>query len=200
MHAALQRVIEEVIAPAATEVDRDGTFPRRQVEALQREGILGLTVPTAYGGGGKGLAEAEEVVREIGAVCGSTAMVVTMHFSAAAALVAADRGDVLAEIAAGRHLTTLAFSETGSRSHFWAPLGTAVSDAATDVRLNARKSWVTSAGEADSYVWSSLPAGGGRTDDALVRALRQRRARRHRIVRRSGIAGQRLTSGRCART
>src|SRR6185312_16729789 len=101
MHAALQRVIEEVIAPAAAEVDRDGTFPRPQVEALQREGILGLTVPASYGGGGKGLPEAEEVVREIGAVCGSTAMVVTMHFSASAALVAADRSDALAEIAAG---------------------------------------------------------------------------------------------------
>jgi isovaleryl-CoA dehydrogenase len=160
MHAALQRVIEEVIAPAAAKVDRDGTFPRPQVEALQREGILGLTVPASYGGGGKGLPEAEEVVREIGAVCGSTAMVVTMHFSASAALVAADRSDALAEIAAGRHLTTLAFSETGSRSHFWAPLGTAASDSADGtgtVRLNARKSWVTSAAEADSYVWSSLP-------------------------------------------
>lgn len=155
-HAVLQRVIEEVIAPAAVEVDRGGTFPRQQIEALQREGFLGLTVPATHGGGGQGLAEAEEVVREIGAACGSTAMVLAMHYSAAAALVAADRGDVLGEIAAGRHLTTLAFSEVGSRSHFWAPLGTAVSEGDA-VRLNAHKSWVTSAGEADSYVWSSLP-------------------------------------------
>ena len=80
-HAALQRVIEEDIAPVAAEVDRDGTFPRRQVEALQRQGILGLTVPTTYGGGGQGLAEAEAVVREIGAACGSTAMVVAMHYA-----------------------------------------------------------------------------------------------------------------------
>src|SRR5438034_7737119 len=28
----------------------------------------------------------------------------------------------LQEIAAGRHLSTLAFSEAGSRSHFWAPI------------------------------------------------------------------------------
>jgi alkylation response protein AidB-like acyl-CoA dehydrogenase len=50
----------------------------------------------------------------------------------------------------------LAFSESGSRSHFWAPLSTAVADG-DDVRLDARKSWVTAAGEADSYVWSSRP-------------------------------------------
>ena len=33
--------------------------------------------------------------------------------------------DVLKEIGAGRHLTTLAFSEAGLRSHFWAPVSRA---------------------------------------------------------------------------
>jgi alkylation response protein AidB-like acyl-CoA dehydrogenase len=59
-------------------------------------------------------------------------------------------------IAAGRHLTTLAFSEVGSRSHFWAPLSTATAKG-DEITLDAAKSWVTSAGEADSYVWSSRP-------------------------------------------
>ena len=63
---------------------------------------------------------------------------------------------MLTEIAAGRHLSTLAFSEFGSRSHFWAPVSTATREGG-DVRLDARKSWVTAAGEADSYVWSSKP-------------------------------------------
>ena len=47
--------------------------------------------------------------------------------------------DTLTAIAAGRHLSTLAFSESGSRSHFWAPLSTAAADG-DDVRLDARKS------------------------------------------------------------
>jgi len=54
-------------------------------------------------------------------------------------------------------VSTLAFSEKGSRSHFWAPLSTATVDG-DSVVLDANKSWVTGAGEADSYVWSSLPA------------------------------------------
>jgi len=33
-----------------------------------------------------------------------------------------DRDDLLRAIAAGRHLTTLALSERGSRSQFWAPV------------------------------------------------------------------------------
>jgi alkylation response protein AidB-like acyl-CoA dehydrogenase len=157
---ALARVISEVIAPAAADVDRSGEFPRRQIVALGEEGLLSLTIPAELGGDGGGLRAAAHVVREIGAVCGSTAMIVTMHYSAVAALVAGGMKESLAQVAGGSQLATLAFSETGSRSHFWAPLGTATAGDDGDVRLDAAKSWVTSAGEAAIYVWSSRPLAG----------------------------------------
>jgi len=158
---ALLRVIDEVVAPRATEVDASGEFPRQQVRALGAAGLLALTVPADLGGGGAGLREAAEVIRELGSVCGSTAMVVTMHYAAVGALTAAGDKETLTAIAAGDHLSTLAFSEQGSRSHFWAPLSSAVPlDDGQTVRLEASKSWVTSAGEADSYVWSSQPLSG----------------------------------------
>jgi isovaleryl-CoA dehydrogenase len=164
-HDALLRVIEEVIAPAAASVDVSGSFPADQVGALAKAGLLALTVPAEFGGGGAGPRAAAEVVRELGAVCGSTAMVVTMHYAAVGALAAAGDKDTLTAVAAGSHLSTLAFSETGSRSHFWAPLSSAVAskggDGDTTVRLDASKSWVTSAGHADSYVWSSRPLAQG---------------------------------------
>jgi alkylation response protein AidB-like acyl-CoA dehydrogenase len=96
------------------------------------------------------------VVRRLGASCASTAMVVCMHYCATAAIERHGPEETRRSIAAGRHLSTLAFSEAGSRSHFWAPLSSATGDGA-DVRLDADKSWVTSAGEADSYVWTSRP-------------------------------------------
>src|SRR6185295_13433763 len=91
--------------------------------------------------------------------CGSTAMVVCMHYCASAVIEQHGPADVRAAIAAGKHLTTLAFSEPGSRSQFWASLGTATADGA-NVRLSGKKSFVTSAHHADSYVWSSRPLAG----------------------------------------
>src|SRR3984885_2818619 len=102
---ALKQVVDEVVAPGAASVDADGAFPRAQLDALGAAGILALTVPAEYGGGGAGLREAAMVARELGAVCGSTAMVVTMHYSATAALVAGGAKETLAEIGAGDHLS-----------------------------------------------------------------------------------------------
>jgi isovaleryl-CoA dehydrogenase len=161
---ALSKIICETVVPAAAEVDRTGSFPADGVSELAAAGILAITVPAEFGGGGLGLSAASDIVRQLSNACGSTAMIVTMHYAAAAVLLATGSADVLREIGAGKHLTTLAFSEAGSRSHFWAPVGTAVPDG-DEVLLDARKSWVTSASEASSYVWSSKPleAGGPMT-------------------------------------
>ena len=154
--SALARVIDDVVEPGAAAVDRDGSYPRAQLEALGEAGILGLASSPDVGGGGGDLAAAAFVVEQLARYCGSTAMVVMMHYSATAIIEAHGPRDVREAIASGRHVTTLAFSEAGSRSHFWAPLGTAAQQDGA-VRLDAQKSWVTAAGEADSYVWSSRP-------------------------------------------
>jgi isovaleryl-CoA dehydrogenase len=153
---ALDSVVEDTVAPHAAEVDRDGTFPRPAIDAIAKAGLLGLISSPEVGGHGLGMREAAQVVERLAAACGSTAMVVLMHYAATAVLEAYGPPDVRGAIAGGGHLSTLAFSESGSRSHFWAPVSTAtVSDG--DVSLDARKSWVTASGEADSYVWSSRP-------------------------------------------
>ncbi|MFA5883459.1 MAG: acyl-CoA dehydrogenase family protein [Acidimicrobiia bacterium] len=159
---ALTRVIEDVVAPNAADVDRTGAFPRANLDALGEAGILGLCSATEVGGGGQGPRAAAEIVEGLATACASTAMIVMMHFSATAAIEAHGPEPVRREIAAGRHLSTLAFSEVGSRNHFWAPqsTATAANHDGVAVRLDAAKSWVTSAGEADSYVWSSRPLAG----------------------------------------
>jgi len=153
---ALERIVTDVIAPFAVELDRTAAFPTAAIRALGEAGLLGLLIPEANGGMGLGPDTAALVVERIAQVCGSTAMVVCMHYAGSAVLAAHGAEAVQRDVAAGRHLSTLAFSEAGSRSHFWAPLSTATSDG-EDVHLTAQKSWVTSASHADAYVWSSKP-------------------------------------------
>ena len=66
-----------------------------------------------------------------------------MHICAAATIAAAHNGagvvPTLKEIGAGRHLPTHAFSEAGSRSHFWAPVSRARRNAAC-VYITTKKS------------------------------------------------------------
>ncbi|MGE0142128.1 MAG: acyl-CoA dehydrogenase family protein [Planctomycetota bacterium] len=150
------REVALVCSEHALRVDQEAVFPRATVDAAKKAGLLGLLSSTEVGGKGGSLRDAAEVVETLAAACGSSAMVITMHYAGTAVVEAfGDRGSREA-IARGEHLTTLAFSEAGSRSHFWAPVSSARNDGG-EVLLDANKSWVTSANAAHSFVWSSRP-------------------------------------------
>jgi alkylation response protein AidB-like acyl-CoA dehydrogenase len=164
-------IADRVLVPAARQNDKEGRFSTEAIDALGRAGLLGLTLPAGSGGSGLGPSTFAAVTARLAEADASVAMVYLMHVCAAATIAAARPGAAVAptlkEIAAGRHLSSLAFSEAGSRSHFWAPVSRARRNG-TGVRLSAKKSWVTSAGHAQSYVVSSLaPEGMGPTNSTL---------------------------------
>ena len=155
-HAATgARIAADVASPHAADVDAHARFPSESMRALADAGLYGLCLSREVGGKGEDMRAFAGVVEELAGACGSTAMVFVMHTAAAQAIATsanlADRDSILREIAAGRHLTTLAFSETGSRSQFWAPVSR-LEENDGHYLTSASKSWVTSAGHADSYV------------------------------------------------
>lgn len=155
----LSNIIGDILAPTAAATDKNASFPRAAVEALGKAGLLGLVSSKEVGGMGLGVGEAAKVVEALAQVCPSTAMVVTMHYCGTAVIEKDGALELRKEIAKGKHLTTLAWSEVGSRSHFWAPTGTARKEQGGYV-VDGKKTMVTSALEADSYVWSSKPVTG----------------------------------------
>ena len=166
-----REIADRVLAPAASQNDKQGRFSAEAVEALGKGGLLGLMLPTKFGGAALGPRTFAGVTAKLAEADASAAMVYLMHVCAAATIVAARSEPAVAktleEIAAGQILATLAFSEAGSRSHFWAPTSRATRNGAS-VKLTAKKSWVTSAGYAHCYVVSSLaPDGKGPTESTL---------------------------------
>ena len=104
-------------ASIATRRSRKTRSPR------SANGLLGLTVPKAHGGLGQGprtAAAAIDAVATLPVHCGPS------HAAASPATPPHRKTAPLLEAAAaGRHLSTLAFSEKGLRSHFWAPVSRA---------------------------------------------------------------------------
>jgi alkylation response protein AidB-like acyl-CoA dehydrogenase len=166
-------IASKMLAPSAGQNDKVGRFSTEAVEALGKSGLLGLLMPVDFDGSGLGPHTFAVVTATLAEADASVAMVYLMHVLGTATMLAARPSaaqalaPILREIGAGRHLSTLAFSEAGSRSHFWAPISRAHRNG-NGVRISAKKSWVTSAGHAHSYVVSALaPEGAGPTDSTL---------------------------------
>jgi len=166
-------IASQVLAPSAAQNDKAGRFSTEAVQSLGESGLLALLLPANFGGSGLGPRTFAAVTATLAEADASVAMVYLMHVLGTACLSAARPSatpaltPILQEIGAGRHLSTLGFSEAGSRSHFWAPISRAQRNG-NGVRISAKKSWVTSAGYAQSYVVSALaPDGAGPTDSTL---------------------------------
>jgi len=175
--------VRAVAAAHAADVDAKGRFPEEARAALVKEGLFGLCIDPALGGLGRGPGDFCAVVEDLATACGSSAMVYVMHVSAGAAILASktvgDRDALARAMAKGEHLTTLAFSENGSRSQFWAPVSK-LAPVGDDFSTSAKKSWVTSAASADSYVSSALAPDGSAPTLYLVR---------------KGVAGSKISGG-----
>jgi alkylation response protein AidB-like acyl-CoA dehydrogenase len=145
-----------ILDEEARRTDAEGVWPERCIQTLAKSGLLALTLPTDAGAPA-GMRQFADVTEKIARHCASTAMIYLMHVCASQVIAASSspkRTELLQKIEAGTAIATLAFSEKGSRSHFWAPVSRASRNSGGAI-LNCDKSFVTSAGYADYYIVSS---------------------------------------------
>jgi len=159
-----KRIAAEIAKPVAGEVDSDARFPQESIKALGQQGFFGLCLPDEFGGLAQPPRVFAAVAEELATACPSTAMIYVMHVAASQTFsvseTLSEREALLREVCAGKHLTTLAFSERGSRSQFWAPVSKLQETSPNNgCLISAYKSWVTSANYADSYVSSAQKPG-----------------------------------------
>lgn len=153
------------VAPYTVKVDREGTFPQEAYEALKKEGHTALLVPKEYGGRAGSIVDHVETCMALGSVCATTALCYMMHNVATMSIVAFGTAEqkefYLPKIASGELALALAFSETGTGTHFYNPEIKAEKTEGGYL-LNGKKSFVTSAHYADYYlVLAANPQGEG---------------------------------------
>lgn len=148
------RLSNDTLRRLAPQADSTGEFPTESVGHVRDAGLLGLGVPTEFGGAGGTPGQFATMVETLSQADGSLGMIYIMHFAAAKSIegsILSNRDMLLREIASGSHLSTLAASEQGTRSQFWLPVSR-LEPSADGFTVNASKSWVTSAHNADSFV------------------------------------------------
>lgn len=105
---------DEVLFPAAVEVDRTGTVPESHWQALAEEGFYALAAPPELGGAGLGLPEIVEVLETMAGGCLATTFTWIQHHGVVLSLAmsrnAAVRDLWLADLAAGRARGGVAFA------------------------------------------------------------------------------------------
>lgn len=146
---------EENVKPYTEEVDRDGRFPKEAYNELRKQGYMGLIVPKEYGGMGGGAKEHAEVVHALSNYCATTGLCYMMHNVATKCIIKFGNEELkkefLPKIAKGEIAIALAYSESGSGTHFSSPDMTETKSG-DKIILNGRKSFVTSALFADYYL------------------------------------------------
>jgi len=147
---------ERELLPRAAERDRTGAFPEREMRALGALGLLGVTVPAAYGGAEAGPVALAVAVREIARADASVA--VTLSVTNMVAEMVARFGT---EEARRAHLPRLcagdavagafALSEPHAGSDP-AALRTTAERTAGGYRLTGQKLWITSGDRAGVFL------------------------------------------------
>lgn len=117
--ATLERIAREIAAPNATDVDARSRFPQESIDALKDARLLAAPVPKDLGGSGCGVVELAELCSTLAKACGSSAMVLAMHYVQVACVVRhASNSQVLrrylSELAEHQYLLASMTSEDGT--------------------------------------------------------------------------------------
>jgi acyl-CoA dehydrogenase len=85
--AAVRKLAAETAAPNAADVDAGSRFPHESLAALRQVKLLSAPIPQELGGAGYGVRELGELCAALARACGSSAMVLAMHYAQLACIV-----------------------------------------------------------------------------------------------------------------
>lgn len=152
----IREFAENEVKPLAAEVDEEERFPIETVKKMGKIGLMGIPIPTQYGGAGGTNLMYGLAVEELSRVCGTTGVILSAHTSLCCAPILENGSEeqkmkYLPKLASGEWIGAFGLTEPNAGTDAAGQQTTAVLDGDQWV-LNGSKIFITNGGEAHVYV------------------------------------------------
>jgi len=152
----VERFAREIVAQRAAGIDKSGEFPTDVMHAAASQGLLGVTIPKAWGGGGRDYVSYALAIEAVAKASATVAVSLSVSNSLVAEVIAhagrdPQRQQWLRKLAGGEAIGAFALSEPDAGTDA-ANQQTKAVRAGSGYRVTGRKVWVANAEEASVVI------------------------------------------------
>jgi hypothetical protein len=181
LQESVRRLAQDKVRPRARDIDKEGTYPHDLFEVFRDASLLGLCIPSDYGGSGAGILGLALAIEEVAKYSNTAALMLLLtRLPTGPVLIAgteAQKQRYLPGIAAGTQRAAFGLSESQAGSDVMGMRTRGVPDPGSDGGwvLNGTKCWMSGVREADWYtVFAKTSEPTSRAHDSITAFIVER--------------------------